>query len=42
MLSVKRRATLPTRRVFITGATELWQLMPTMPMRSAPPATASS
>ena len=42
MLSDSRRATLPALRCFITGGTELWQLIPTRAMRSAPPSTASA
>ena len=41
MLSVRRRATLPALRCFMTGGMELWQLMPTSAMRSAPLSTAS-
>ena len=37
MFSDSRRATLPALRCFITGGIELWQLMPTSAMRSAPP-----
>ena len=33
---------MPALRCFITGGTELWQLMPTSAMRSAPPSTASA
>ena len=42
MLNTKRRPTLPTLRAHITGGDELWQLMPTRAMRSAPPSMASS
>ena len=42
MLSASRRATLPALRCFITGGTELWQLMPTSAMRSAPDSMASA
>ena len=42
MFSDSRRATLPALRCFITGGTELWQLMPTSAMRSAPLSTASA
>ena len=41
MLSDMRRATLPALRCFMTGGIELWQLMPTRAIRSAPPSTAS-
>ena len=42
MFSDRRRATLPALRCFITGGTELWQLMPTRAMRSAPDSIASA
>ena len=42
MFSAIRRPTLPAFRWFITGGTELWQLIPTSARRSAPLSIASS
>ncbi len=42
MLSTMRRPTLPALRWFITGGTELWQLIPTSASFSAPLSIASS
>src|SRR5262249_27508759 len=42
MLRANRRAGLPALRTVITGGTDDWQLIPTRPSFSAPPATASA